>query len=221
MSFALWFVPSSDDQPPHTGGTSSRSFSGGRHHRRSHQDQTVIDQLAAGDTDAFERIFREQFNPLTAFARFIVGDADSAVDIVQDVFVTLWRRRATVVLQHSLTTYLHAAVRFLALTRRRDTRTRMRLLGSVAAAEMVEEKRAQPPFGAGEQNDDEERFRAVIAAADQLPVRCREVFYLRWRQGLSYKDIAAVMEISVKTAEAQMTVALRRIRDHVRGGTPI
>jgi len=188
-----------------------------------HEDQALLGELASPDLNtaagALEGIFRCWYPKLLAFARMVTGDESSAQDVVQDIFIDVWRRRATLVLSGSLAAYLHSAVRHRAFTRHRDESNRQRLLGTIDAAEYAGTIASEPAptseLDAREREDDR-KFRAVIAAADALPPRAREVFYLRWRQSLSNKEIAAIMGISVKTVEAQMTIAMRRVRGELR-----
>jgi RNA polymerase sigma-70 factor (ECF subfamily) len=180
----------------------------------------VLRALASEDVEtasvALERVFREWYAPLVAFASVLLGDRSAAQDVVQEIFIDVWRRRTTLTISTSIAAYLHGATRHRAFTRRRDEANQERILGTIAAAEGIawsNNALAEPDDD--DVQDDERRFRAVVAAADVLPPRAREVFYLRWRQGLSYKEIAVVMGISPKTVEAQMTIALRRIRQAV------
>jgi RNA polymerase sigma-70 factor (ECF subfamily) len=186
-----------------------------------HEDQTLLAELASSDLNvaagALEGIFRDWYAKLIAFARVVTGDEANAQDVVQDIFIDLWRRRTSIVLTRSLAAYLHSAVRHRALTRRRDEANRNRLLGTIGEAEYVGTVSGERPSASERDSarDDDRRFHAVISAADTLPPRAREVFYLRWRQSLSYKEIAVVMGISVKTVEAQMTIAMRRVREEL------
>jgi RNA polymerase sigma-70 factor (ECF subfamily) len=183
-------------------------------------DVELLRGLASDDLGvagaALESMFRTWYVALVAFATVRIGDEANAQDIVQEVFVDIWRRRQSLALMGSVAGYLHGAVRHRTLMRHRDEANRQRLLGTIAAAERIELSVQHLESEVEAQDDDEQRFRAVIAAAEMLPPRAREVFYLRWRRGLSYKEIAGVMGISVKTAEAQMTIAMRRVRQGVQ-----
>jgi RNA polymerase sigma-70 factor (ECF subfamily) len=186
----------------------------------SQDDAELLHGLASDDLAVagavLEEMFRTWYVVLVAFATVRIGDEASAQDIVQEVFVDIWRRRQGLTLTGSVAGYLHGAVRHRTLMRHRDEANRQRLLGTIVAAERVELSVRSLESGVDAQDDDERRFQAVIVASDTLPPRAREVFYLRWRQGLSYKEIASVMGISVKTAEAQMTIAMRRVRQAVQ-----
>ena len=65
----------------------------------------------AGDRPAFERLFREHYRPLCAFAMQYVKDGDRAQDLVQDLFIRLWEERERLNIATSIKSYLFTAVR--------------------------------------------------------------------------------------------------------------
>ena len=60
----------------------------------------------------------------------------------------------------------------------------------------------------------EEVFRQIRQAVNDLPPRCRLIFKLIKEDGLRYKEVAEILHLSIKTVEAQMAIALRRIKTH-------
>ncbi len=103
------------------------------------EEPELLLQVPSDDVDAasaaLERIFRAWYTPLLAFAHMISGSESDAQDLVQEVFIDIWNRRKTLRLTTSLAAYLHTAVRYRALTRRRNESNRNRLLGTIMAAE--------------------------------------------------------------------------------------
>lgn len=176
----------------------------------------VVARLRDGDEAAFEAVFRAYAEPLCAFAVRYVGSRDVAADLVQDVFLWIWRNRAEWTIQGSLKAYLYRAVRNRALGVVRHHRIERRW-----AEESTRDKSASgvPAPASGDETRDEQ-LAALERAVAALPSRRRQVFLLRWRDELSYAEIAEVMATSVKTVENQMARALRAIRHDVRGGFP-
>jgi len=132
-----------------------------------------------------------------------------AEELVQDVMFKVWERREHLAMGDELKTYLYRATRNHALNllrRRRLERLWQAML-----------PREEPSVAAEEPDDSSELERAVRAAIDALPDRCREVFLLSREHGLSYAAIAATMGISVKTVETQMGRALKALRFSLRG----
>lgn len=157
------------------------------------------------DEQNFERIFKAYFPALMAFSRKILGDEDDAREVVHQVFINLWERRTEIDLSTSLKSYLFTAVNNRSLNVIRDRKKFSR--------EEVPERAANWDLSAElESLELEERIRGVIAG---LPERCRVIFELNRFEGLSYGDIAKVLDISLKTVENQMSKALKILREQL------
>lgn len=151
----------------------------------------------------FEKLFRTHYAPLVTFAAGMVGSADAAEDLVQEVFIAIWRRRADMAPHSIPRAYLYKAVRHRALNTLRHDR--------IARESAVP---AEHSF-AGSPEDDlllGELESAVQAAISRLPERARLIFTLSRDQGLTYAEIARVTGVSIKTVETQMGRALRALR---------
>lgn len=149
------------------------------------------------------------YEGLVRFATRLVGSHMEAEELVQDVMLKVWERRDTLAMGDELKTYLYRATRNHALNLIRRRRVQ-RLWQSM----MPRDEPAVEPEDPGDGGATE---RAVRAAIDALPARCREVFLLSREQGLSYPQIAEAMGISVKTVETQMGRALKALRFSLTG----
>ena len=167
-----------------------------------------MDALRAGDRKALEGLYRANQQGLHAFVDRIVSDRAVAEEIVQDVFVSLWRHREKLQLRGTLKAYLYAAARNHALNhlKRQKIARRWWQRGAEASADDTGEARNDPAAF----RELRERVESAIAA---LPERTRLVFTLSRNEGLTYPEIAKALEISVKTVESQMSRALRLLRD--------
>jgi len=176
-------------------------------------DRDLLDRLREGDHDAFDAIFRAHYPPLVALAERMLRQRAIAEEIVQDVMLELWKRRATLSFDVSLRAYLFQATRNRVLNHFRHEKVE-RVGQSFAAVETQVEPRPHALL------TEEEIDVALREAVTTLPDRCREVFELSRVQGLRYAEIAAVMGISVKTVEAQMGKALRMLRERLAPWLP-
>ncbi|HEX6533974.1 MAG TPA: RNA polymerase sigma-70 factor [Gemmatimonadaceae bacterium] len=175
-------------------------------------ERAWVARSRSGDVDAFESIFRRYYEHLCLFAERLLRSPDSARDAVQDVFVAIWRQKASCQGCDNLRVYLFTAVRnrVLKLLRHRNVVNRTR-------ARMALEHRS-PGHGAAPETPEEESDARELAAAveriiQQLPERSREAYLLHRRDGLSYAEIAAVMDVSVRTVENHIARALRGLRE--------
>jgi RNA polymerase sigma-70 factor (ECF subfamily) len=152
------------------------------------------------DRRTFEKIFREHHAACVAFALHYTGNAYAAEEVVQQVFLRLWEKRDTTDITGATRSYLLAAIRNTAISNWRKETIRQekeQVAGGLKGTDQ------QPHSLAWEL---ERRYHQAL---EVLPERCREVFVLSRQQQLKYAEIAAVMNISVKTVENQMGKALK------------
>ena len=157
------------------------------------------------DQQQFEQLFRSHFQYLCNYAVQYVSDPDTAQDICQRVFITLWEKRASIDPAQSIKSYLFTAVRNRCLNHIRDHKKyRSRVLDlDCGDFDLVEEDTGS------EQEEWKER---ISAAMDKLPEKCRQVFEMSRYQQLKYREIAEELGISQKTVEAHMTKAMKTLR---------
>jgi RNA polymerase sigma-70 factor (ECF subfamily) len=177
-------------------------------------EQEWLQRIRAGDTSVFEQLMRQYYAGLSDFALGYVGTRVGAEEVVQDVFSTLWERRAAWRVRGTLRAYLFGAVRNRALNALRQERADERR-SARAAAEPV-----APGLGYPCDPDDVARTEAralglELAIAD-LPRAQRAAVELRWQHGLSYAEIAAALGVSAKTVENHLARALAALRRALR-----
>ncbi len=174
----------------------------------------TLSRLQRGDDTTFEAVFRTFYAPLATFAFRYLRDAAAAEDVVQDVFATLWSTRRSLDIKTSLRAYLYAAVRNRALNIRKHD--------AVVEAWEIDESddnvRALHPEPSQPDAilDDRMLTDQLAAAFDTLPERQAEVMRLRWREELSYAEIAEAKGISVKGVEKHLTRGLAALKDKMR-----
>jgi len=211
LSFVRLFSFGSDDpeRPRRAGNVQARAESA----PLIDKDAGWIAALRNNDTGALSVLIRRYAPGLEDYAYTFVRVDDTARDIVQDVFVALWERRANLVVKGTLASYLYGAVRNGALSALRHERSRERL-----AARLRDQKIAASAtsLNAGAVALDEEEFwTRVNAALASLPPRCQEIFRLHRDQGLSYAEIAAMFGIGIPTVHVQMSRAVRRLQEYL------
>jgi RNA polymerase sigma-70 factor (ECF subfamily) len=173
-----------------------------------HLPLDLDDRLRRGDPAAFEMLFRTYYQPLCGFAARYADSIAVAEELVQDVFARIWIERARWPLPRNRKAYLFTAVRNRALNAGR----RQQLELDWVDGELHD---ADPPATAESaiaRHDDPAVHAELDRAITSLPQRCRLVMHLRWREGMSYADIADVMGISVKGVENQLSRGLRALR---------
>jgi RNA polymerase sigma-70 factor, ECF subfamily len=168
-------------------------------------DHTLLQRIRHGDSLAFDTLALRHIPALVRFAAAIVGDRDSAEDVVQIVLARLWERRIDVTPTGSVIAYLCAMVRNQALDLRRRNDVHAR--ASVAAGTGM--NAAAPIPGDLDENDE---IRTLRIAFFKLPEHYRTALQLRYGQQLGYADIAGALTLTVKGAERLLARALAALR---------
>ena len=176
-------------------------------------DRALIGRLIRGDERAFDEIFRAWYAPLVRAAEAMLRERAVAEELVQEVMLELWRRRARLDPNGSAQAYLFQATRNRALNHLRHLQVQRRSAPRLAADDARE---ASAPSRLVAQEIDA----ALRDALDELTPRCREVFELSRVQGLKYGEIAETLGVSVKAVEAQMGKALRVLRERLAPWLP-
>ena len=187
-------APSSTPPPPHPVADSA--------------DRDLVARLRTGDHAAFDTIFRQWYEPMVRSANRVLRDPGIAEELAQDVLLELWRRRETLAEESSIAGYLMLAVRNRALNH-------LRHLAVQRKSAVFVEALSEPPERTDAAADAEELSVAVREAIAALPPRTREVFVMSRERGLRYSEIAEQLEISVKAVEANMSRALRQLRERL------
>jgi len=169
-------------------------------------DADLLARLRGGDHAAFEAIFRQWYEPVVRAANRVLHDPGVAEELSQDVFLELWRRRDSLAPDSSVAGYLMQAARNRALNHLRHLQVQRKSAVYVEALSEPAEQ-ADAETQAGELQD---AIRDAIAA---LPPRTREVFLMSRERNLRYGEIAEALGISVKAVEANMSRALRQLRE--------
>lgn len=158
------------------------------------------------DEAAYRELFDRYYKPLLQFATAFTKSKEAAEEAVSDVFISIWERRRQLDDIDNLKVYLYVSARNAAL----KYLLKQQKQTSVALDDLVMEPESPAP-------DPEqvlltaEMAAQVQRAIQQLPPRCKLVFKLIREDGLRYKEVAQILNISVKTIDNQLAIALQKI----------
>lgn len=177
-------------------------------------DEKLVNGLRNGDKQIFEEVYRDYYISLSYYCLRYVETLDDSQEIVQDLFVKLWEKRNTLIINTSLKAYLYRSVQNYALNFLAKRKTRESYLLS-QAKRMQEDLHHNPEM-------EEEELRAILKHAIlQLPEKRRRIFELSRFEGMKYNRIAEKLSISVKTVETQMSKALKYLRVVLKDYAPV
>ena len=173
-----------------------------------YSDAEWIARIREGDRRAFEAFVRHYADHLCGFVYNTIGDTDATQQLVQDLFLWIWRNRHQWEIRGALTTYLYRSARNRAISHIRHERLERRWLEQATRQAPL----ATVPRSAEHASEEQELRSALARALESLPDRCRQVFLLSRAHGLSYAEISETLEISIKTVEIHMSRALSILR---------
>lgn len=172
-------------------------------------DEDRVRRAAAGDLDAFRELYEKYRDKMYATAWRIVGDAEEAADLVQEVFVKLHGELGSFRFRSRFSTWLFRVVANHAINRAHEIRRRARLQERIF--------RRKGGGGAEEASGSRGLDERVHRAIRRLSPKLRAVVSLRYLGGLSYEEIAEVLELSVGTVKSRLFLAHETLRPMLEG----
>lgn len=172
----------------------------------TYSDNELLDLIRSGDNDAFSEIYNRYWKKTFMVAANKIGQFEEAEEIVQDIFISLWQRRETLLITTTLNAYLAVSVKY-------------RVLKILARRHQFDKFSSHAiNFIASFDNSTEEylEFLEMKSRLEMLvvnlPEKCRLIYKLSREKGLSHKQIAEQYDISEKTVEAHISKALKVLR---------
>jgi RNA polymerase sigma-70 factor (ECF subfamily) len=174
-------------------------------------DIALARKSAAGDTAAFEELYRRHFRRVYALCLRMTGDPVRAEDLTQDVFIQLFNKIGSFRGDSAFTTWLHRMTVNLVLMhfRKRSTKSELTSGDDETPDQIVkgtENPNAMPIV---------DRI-ALEKAIQQLPTGYRTVFILHDVEGYEHEEIAKMMSIAVGTSKSQLHKARLKLRNYLR-----
>ena len=178
--------------------------------------QKLVRRIALyDDALAYKELFLLYHAKLVSFATTIIHSHESAEEVVSDVFLKLWSKRSTLPQVENLHLYIYIITRNLSINRRlRQKREQFFSLDEVKVD--IPSLQLNPE----QMMITAEMLKRIRNAIGELPARCRLIFKLVKEDGLKYREVAELLDLSQKTIENQMTIALRKIGQSIQFSLP-
>lgn len=175
-------------------------------------ESTLISQLKKGNEDALNHVYKLYYSELYNYTKALCGDDDLAKDIVQETMIKIWRKGSTLNIQSSLRGYLLKSIYYHFID------TQRRIIKETNKLNLLKQE-ALFEFSEISSEDLENLYLAIDLEIENLPTQCKEVFLLGKKEGLKYKEIADKLNISIKTVERHMSIALKKLRKKLNNST--
>lgn len=163
-------------------------------------------RLSQNDTRALKELYDHFGNKLLQLANAIVHSREMAEEIVEDVFIKIWEKRGDFMYVENLKWYLYVTAKNISCNY-------LRKYGNKKILSL--EEVSLPQFQIDVTPEDLMMTGEIIArinrAINDLPPKCRLIFKLVKEDKLKYKEVAALLNISAKTVENQIGIALKKL----------
>jgi len=163
------------------------------------------DLIQQGSHIEFARLVDVCSHDLFLFAKGIVAHTELSEEIVSDVFIKIWENRSDLLNIDHLKSYLYTAVRNRAVSVLRQKKKH------TVNLEDLDDYYFEPVDSPDESLIDQEQLEQINRAIEALPAKSKMVFSLAKIQGLKYKEIADILDISVKTVDYHVALSIEKI----------
>lgn len=171
-------------------------------------ESEILKALRAGESWALSQLMDQLWGPLVGYAHRLLAGVGDPQDYAQEAFVRLWAKREHLREDGSLKALLYTTVRNACLDQLRTNKRRDTLQTT-----HLERPSGSTPY---EEVHGAELQRLAAHAVAGLPKKRQEVFRMIREDGLSYKEVAQVLELSEQTVANHMSLALADLRVAIR-----
>ncbi len=168
------------------------------------EDQILFEKWQQGDDTAIDILFRKYYQPLCYAAGVKTGDVHAAEDIVQELFIDIFKARKKITIKSNIDKYLYGALFYKCyhfMKKKADT----------ASLDEITIEPVDFSTIPSEKLEEIELEASIYEAISKLPEKCREVFILSRFEHKKNREIADILDISVKTVETHMGNALKKL----------
>ncbi|MGK2864133.1 MAG: RNA polymerase sigma-70 factor [Chitinophagaceae bacterium] len=173
--------------------------------------------VASGNEMAFTQLYLHFGKKLIHFSVSLVRSREIAEEVVEDVFVRLWSNRSQITGIENITVYLYVAVKNRSLNSL-SQKARELIAAPFDYLDTVLDEFAPDPYNIMITS---EMMANMQHAIEDLPPRCKMIFKLVREDGLRYKEVADILNISVNTIDVQMAIAVRKICTALEVNSPL
>ncbi len=174
----------------------------------NYSDIILLQRLKEGDREAFKMVFDKYKHRVYSFASRYLQNHDDRLDAVQLTFVKIWETHERIRTDLSFNNYVFTIVKNTIFHDKQKQLNHKAYLGSLDAFSQVTLDTEETVL----YDDCSQRFKVAI---NNLAKQRRNIFLLRWERGLSYKEIADRLSLSVKTVETHLRLASRQLKEEM------
>lgn len=182
------------------------------HNQNENEIKTIIGKIANQDDQiAFRQFYDIYYHRLLNFAFYFLESSVAAEEVVSTVFISLWKKRKELTKIKRIEAYIFSSTKNKSYNYLRDNKRLIQFKDIDAEGDFL-----VPEFENPETDLISKELRnKIIEIIEELPPKCKMIFTLIREDGLKHKEVAELLDISIKTVEVQMGRALSKIRSSI------
>lgn len=166
-------------------------------------------KMALSDSQvALKSLYMAYFGPLMRFTGMYVSSPAEAEEVVSDTFLAIWNNRKQLPDIANFDSYIYMVARHKAISYYRKQHMEQISLDEISV-DLFTSTETTPE----EELISKEKIKRLNQAIDSLPAKCKMAFKLVREDKLKYKEVATILDISIKTLEAHLANAVRKLRE--------
>lgn len=169
----------------------------------------IVHELSNDNDSSFEELFNYYYPRLFNFSKSFLKIEDGIDDILQEVFVKIWRNRKNIKSPDTFNSYIFTVTRNLLLNELRSRLNKQNIKEEISKLSVA------PEYSMLEQIEYRDLKEKVDNIVNELPERQKEIFVLSRTEGLSHKEIAEKLEISTKTVEYHIALSVKLLKGRI------
>lgn len=174
-------------------------------------DHKIWLKVKKKEIGAFELLYKKYFTPLCLHAYSIITHKEIATEIVNDIFLKIWRESVNIEIDKGIKPYLYRSVHNACLDYLKS-KDRARLNNTIVISEKIKELIFIDEGSILDILSFQDVEKEVMKSINQLPPQCKEVFLLSRFELMTYREISEKLNISVNTVKTQMVRALNSLK---------
>lgn len=177
---------------------------------RREQERQAWMRLREGDTEALEVLFRNYYTLLFDYGVKLANEDELVKDAIQEVFLYIWETRRNLSIVDSVKAYLLVSLRRLLLNILGKQQRQRKAHQEFTMEQIADTFSLEDLIIFAEQEASEQK--RLRSAFKDIPPRMREALYLKTYDGLTYKEIAEIMNVRPQVVRNYLSEALQRLR---------
>ncbi len=170
-----------------------------------YDDTALFTLIKEGSVAAFDELYERYWLKMLVRANVLLHSQEDAEEVVNDVFITFWKKRETIEIKISVKAYLSAMLQYACFTILANGKRKRKTISNTEITDIADD-------GTEQWLSFEQLRNELEKAVCQLPEKCRLIFRLSREEGMTDKEIAKTLDISVNTVRTQMNRALTKLK---------